>query len=100
MGHSVSPGKERHRRSRTCFRVRQAISSAGRDVIIYPAIDIRGGRCVRLVEGDFNRETVFDADPVDAARRWSSFGAEWLPVVDLDGAIEGKPMNLEAIRTI
>jgi phosphoribosylformimino-5-aminoimidazole carboxamide ribotide isomerase len=69
-------------------------------VIIYPAIDIRGGRCVRLVEGDFNRETVFDADPTDAARRWSSLGAEWLHVVDLDGAVEGIPTNLEAIRAI
>jgi phosphoribosylformimino-5-aminoimidazole carboxamide ribotide isomerase len=69
-------------------------------VIIYPAIDIRGGRCVRLVEGDFNRETTFDADPSDAARRWVSQGAEWLHVVDLDGALQGKPTNMEAIRAI
>ena len=60
-------------------------------VILYPAIDIRGGRCVRLVEGDFTRETVFDADPADAARRWARAGAEWLHVVDLDGAFAGQP---------
>jgi phosphoribosylformimino-5-aminoimidazole carboxamide ribotide isomerase len=69
-------------------------------VIIYPAIDIRGGRCVRLVEGDFSRETVFDADPVDAARRWADQGAEWLHVVDLDGAVEGRSFNSEAISAI
>jgi len=69
-------------------------------VIIYPAIDIRGGRCVRLVEGNFNRETAFDSDPADAARRWAAFGAEWLHVVDLDGAVAGKPVNVEAIRAI
>jgi phosphoribosylformimino-5-aminoimidazole carboxamide ribotide isomerase len=69
-------------------------------VIIYPAIDIRGGRCVRLVEGDFNRETAFDADPADAARRWASLGAEWLHIVDLDGAIQGKPVNTDFTRAI
>jgi phosphoribosylformimino-5-aminoimidazole carboxamide ribotide isomerase len=69
-------------------------------VIIYPAIDIRDGRCVRLVEGDFNRETIFDADPAEAARRWASLGAEWLHIVDLDGAVEGKPVNMAAIKAI
>ncbi|MEA2513925.1 MAG: phosphoribosylformimino-5-aminoimidazole carboxamide ribotide isomerase [Thermomicrobiales bacterium] len=69
-------------------------------MIVYPAIDIRGGRCVRLVEGDFGRETAFDADPADAARRWAAAGAEWLHVVDLDGAKEGMPSNVEAIRKI
>jgi phosphoribosylformimino-5-aminoimidazole carboxamide ribotide isomerase len=62
-------------------------------VIVYPAIDIRQGRCVRLVEGDFDRETAFDADPVEAAKRWAYAGAEWLHVVDLDGAVAGKPVN-------
>lgn len=66
-------------------------------MIIYPAIDIRGGRCVRLVEGDFDRETTFDADPVDAAGRWVDAGATWLHVVDLDGAREGQPLNLETL---
>lgn len=69
-------------------------------MIVYPAIDIRGGRCVRLVEGDFARETVFDADPADAARRWRGAGAEWLHVVDLDGAKTGRPANLEAVARI
>jgi phosphoribosylformimino-5-aminoimidazole carboxamide ribotide isomerase len=69
-------------------------------VIIYPAIDLRDGRCVRLVEGDFTRETVFDADPAMAARRWAEAGAEWLHVVDLDGAVAGRPVNLTAIEAI
>ncbi len=69
-------------------------------MIVYPAIDIRGGRCVRLVEGDFGRETVFDADPVDAAQRWADAGAEWLHVVDLDAARSGRPENTEALQRI
>lgn len=69
-------------------------------MIIYPAIDLRDGRCVRLVEGDFSRETVFDADPAAAARRWAAAGAEWLHVVDLDGAVAGRPVNLPAIEAI
>lgn len=69
-------------------------------MIVYPAIDVRGGRCVRLVEGDFARETVFDADPADAARRWADAGAEWLHVVDLDGAVVGEPVNVQALVRI
>jgi phosphoribosylformimino-5-aminoimidazole carboxamide ribotide isomerase len=69
-------------------------------VILYPAIDIRAGRAVRLVQGDFERETAYDADPVDAARRWAEGGAEWLHVVDLDGAREGRSVNLEHVRRI
>jgi phosphoribosylformimino-5-aminoimidazole carboxamide ribotide isomerase len=69
-------------------------------MILYPAIDIRGGRCVRLVEGDFDRETSYDSDPSLAARRWVEAGAEWLHVVDLDGAVEGKPINGQAIAQI
>jgi phosphoribosylformimino-5-aminoimidazole carboxamide ribotide isomerase len=69
-------------------------------VILYPAIDIRGGQAVRLVEGDYARETAYDADPADAAKRWADEGAEYLHVVDLDGAKAGKPVNLEAIRRI
>ena len=69
-------------------------------MIVYPAIDLRGGQCVRLVEGDFDRETAFDADPGEAARRWADAGAEWLHVVDLDGARAGEPVNGEAIRRI
>jgi phosphoribosylformimino-5-aminoimidazole carboxamide ribotide isomerase len=69
-------------------------------VILYPAIDIRGGQAVRLLQGDYARETTYDADPVDAARRWASEGAEFLHVVDLDGAKAGEPQNLDAIRRI
>lgn len=69
-------------------------------VIIYPAIDIRGGRAVRLVEGDFARETQFDADPVDAARRWQDAGTEWIHIVDLDGARDGTGANRDAIARI
>jgi phosphoribosylformimino-5-aminoimidazole carboxamide ribotide isomerase len=69
-------------------------------VILYPAIDIRDGKAVRLLEGDYARETVYDADPVDAARRWIGEGAEFLHVVDLDGAKAGEPRNLRAIEGI
>jgi phosphoribosylformimino-5-aminoimidazole carboxamide ribotide isomerase len=56
-------------------------------MIIYPAVDLRGGRCVRLQRGDLAAESVLAADPVDAARRWTAEGAEWLHVVNLDGAL-------------
>jgi len=69
-------------------------------VILYPAIDIRGGKAVRLLQGDYARETTYDADPVDAAKRWAEEGAEFLHVVDLDGAKAGEPLNLESVRRI
>jgi phosphoribosylformimino-5-aminoimidazole carboxamide ribotide isomerase len=69
-------------------------------VILYPAIDIRGGKAVRLLQGDYARETTYDADPVDAAKRWADEGAEFLHVVDLDGAKAGEPRNLESVRRI
>jgi phosphoribosylformimino-5-aminoimidazole carboxamide ribotide isomerase len=69
-------------------------------VILYPAIDIRGGQAVRLLQGDYERETAYDADPVDAATRWAGEGAEFLHVVDLDGAKAGEPQNLDAVRRI
>jgi len=69
-------------------------------VILYPAIDIRGGQAVRLTQGDYARETAYDADPVDAAKRWAGEGAECLHVVDLDGAKAGEPQNLDAIHRI
>ena len=67
---------------------------------VIPAIDIRGGRCVRLVQGDYARETVFADDPAEAARRWRDAGARRLHVVDLDGAREGRPVNWEAVTRI
>lgn len=69
-------------------------------MILYPAIDIRGGQAVRLLRGDYARETAYDADPVDAAKRWAHEGAEFLHVVDLDGAKAGEPRNLDAVRRI
>ncbi len=69
-------------------------------MILYPAIDIRGGQAVRLLQGDYERETTYDADPVDAATRWAGEGAQYLHVVDLDGAKAGKPRNLGAIGRI
>ncbi len=69
-------------------------------MILYPAIDILGGKAVRLMQGDYGRETVYDDSPADAARRWADGGAEWLHVVDLDGAKAGRPENLPAIEAI
>ena len=69
-------------------------------MILYPAIDIRDGRAVRLIQGDYERETAYDDDPLVAARRWADGGARWLHVVDLDGARTGGPVNLEQVRRI
>ncbi len=67
---------------------------------VIPAIDLRGGRCVRLRQGDYDQETVFSDDPVATAQRWAEEGAERLHVVDLDGAREGRPVNDAAVRSI
>ena len=67
---------------------------------LIPAIDVRGGRCVRLRKGDFADETVFSDDPVAMAVRWVEDGAHYLHVVDLDGAKEGEPRNFDLIRSI
>jgi phosphoribosylformimino-5-aminoimidazole carboxamide ribotide isomerase len=67
---------------------------------IIPAIDIRGGRCVRLRQGDYDAETVFDDDPVAAAQRWVDAGATRLHVVDLDGARDGAPANFDLVCAI
>ncbi len=61
-------------------------------MIIFPAIDLRGGRCVRLIQGDSARELVYADDPVAVARHWATQGARWLHVVDLDGAFAGHPV--------
>ena len=65
---------------------------------LLPAIDIRGGRCVRLLKGDFEQETRYPVDPVELAQRYADLGAAWLHVVDLDGAARGVPANLEVVR--
>ncbi len=67
---------------------------------IIPAVDIRGGKCVRLYQGDYNQVTVFDEDPVTAALTWYSHGARWLHIIDLDGAVAGEPKNMEVVEEI
>lgn len=69
-------------------------------MIIFPAIDIRGGKCVRLTKGDFSQETVFSDRPEEMAKKWAAQGAQYLHVVDLDGALAGKSVNLAAIKAI
>jgi phosphoribosylformimino-5-aminoimidazole carboxamide ribotide isomerase len=68
--------------------------------IIYPAIDIRGGKCVRLVQGDYNQETVYNENPVEVAKEWEAKGASWIHLVDLDGAKAGHPVNDELVGRI
>lgn len=67
---------------------------------IYPAIDLKDGRCVRLRQGLASESTVYSDDPVAVARRWEADGAQWLHVVDLDGAFQGKPAHTELVRKI
>jgi phosphoribosylformimino-5-aminoimidazole carboxamide ribotide isomerase len=67
---------------------------------LIPALDIRDGRCVRLLKGDFNRETRYDVDPFELAARYRALGARWLHVVDLDGAASGSPVNSALIGGI
>ena len=67
---------------------------------VIPAIDLRGGQCVRLRQGDFDQETVFGDDPAAMAARWESQGAARIHLVDLDGAKAGRPVNVEAVRMI
>jgi phosphoribosylformimino-5-aminoimidazole carboxamide ribotide isomerase len=69
-------------------------------VILLPAIDIRGGKAVRLRQGDFDQETVYNEDPLEAARAWAEAGARFLHVIDLDGAREGRPQNLAHLERI
>jgi len=67
---------------------------------LFPAIDIRGGRCVRLMRGDYDAETVYDEDPVAVARRFGEAGASWIHVVDLDAARTGEPANAGTVAEI
>jgi phosphoribosylformimino-5-aminoimidazole carboxamide ribotide isomerase len=71
-----------------------------RGFTVFPAIDLRGGRCVRLKQGDFDRQKEYDADPVGRAREWERRGARAIHVVDLDGAKEGRPAQLDLVRRI
>jgi phosphoribosylformimino-5-aminoimidazole carboxamide ribotide isomerase len=69
-------------------------------MLILPAIDLRGGQCVRLRQGDYQQETVFGAYPAAMARRWVDQGARYLHLVDLDGAKEGRPVNGASVRAV
>jgi len=67
---------------------------------IIPAIDLRDGKCVRLYQGDYNQQTIFDEEPAAVALRWYSQGAQWLHIVDLDGANAGEPRNMVVVEEI
>ncbi|RJP21995.1 MAG: 1-(5-phosphoribosyl)-5-[(5-phosphoribosylamino)methylideneamino]imidazole-4-carboxamide isomerase [Candidatus Abyssobacteria bacterium SURF_5] len=69
-------------------------------MVLYPAIDLKGGRCVRLEQGKPEREKVYFDDPATVARQWAAQGAQWLHVVDLDGALSSEPRNLPSLKTI
>ncbi|HTX10841.1 MAG TPA: 1-(5-phosphoribosyl)-5-[(5-phosphoribosylamino)methylideneamino]imidazole-4-carboxamide isomerase [Solirubrobacteraceae bacterium] len=69
-------------------------------MILLPAVDILDGKAVRLTRGEFDQSTVYDADPLDAARRWVDEGARSIHVVDLDGAKQGAPVNIDHVRRI
>ncbi len=69
-------------------------------MIVIPAIDLKDGKCVRLLQGDYSKVTVFSEDPVEVARHWEAQGAEWLHIVDLDGAASGETRNGEVIHRI
>ena len=69
-------------------------------MILYPAIDIKDGLCVRLLRGDMNAATVFNDDPADQARAFRDVGFSWLHLVDLNGAFEGRPVNADAVDAI
>jgi len=69
-------------------------------VLLYPAVDIYEGRAVRLTQGDFDQKTVYQSSPVEAAKAWVEAGARVLHIIDLDGAKQGKPANLESLKAI
>ncbi len=69
-------------------------------MILYPAIDLKDGQCVRLVQGDMDKVTVFNKSPAEQARVFQEAGCEWLHIVDLNGAFEGKPVNWQAVQHI
>jgi phosphoribosylformimino-5-aminoimidazole carboxamide ribotide isomerase len=69
-------------------------------LILYPAIDLKDGQCVRVIRGDLGQATVFNSSPADQARTWSKAGFHWIHVVDLNGAVEGKAANAPAVEAI
>src|SRR5262249_54789056 len=85
-------------RARASPRPRARCSRVGMD--LYPAIDLRDGKCVRLYQGDYAKETVYGDDPVAQARTFAAAGAPWIHVVDLDAARGGQPVNREVVAAI
>lgn len=69
-------------------------------MILYPAIDIKDGACVRLLRGDMTKVTVYNTDPADQARQFKADGFEWIHLVDLNGAVEGRPVNADAVAAV
>ena len=69
-------------------------------MILFPAIDLKDGACVRLVRGEMGKATVFNQDPADQARQFADQGFSWIHVVDLNGAISGRPVNSDAVTGI
>ncbi len=67
---------------------------------LYPAIDIKGSKCVRLTQGDFDRETVYYNTPLEAAKYWESVGSKYIHIVDLDGSLEGRFINYDSLKAI
>src|SRR6185295_4967682 len=80
-------GELRQGRRRPCFDLCERL------VLIVPAIDLKGGKCVRLLRGDMNAETIYGDDPIHMGLRWVAEGGQYLHVVDLDGAVSGDPVN-------
>ena len=76
------------------------VASLGACMIIYPAIDIRGGRCVRLLQGRADQETIYAENPAEVAAEFRTAGSVWVHVVDLDGAFAGEPKNLSTVKAI
>src|SRR5947209_8168463 len=93
--HAISPGKEPAFRAGSDFEFSEVEA-----VILFPAIDLKNGQCVRLEQGDMARATVFNLDPVAQACAFAAQGFEYLHVVDLDGAFAGKPMNAHAVEAM
>tara|TARA_A200000113_G_scaffold154495_1_gene139260 strand:- start:182 stop:949 length:768 start_codon:yes stop_codon:yes gene_type:complete len=69
-------------------------------MIIYPAIDLKDGQCVRLYKGDMNQNTVYNDNPAAQGAEWAASGFSWIHIVDLNGAIDGRPVNEEAVKSI
>src|ERR671921_1488555 len=97
---AVPPGEEQPRGPKALRELPSLGTYSLMRFTVYPAIDLRGGRCVRLKQGDFDREREYDADPVRRAREWEGRGACAIHVVDLDGAKKGRPVQLDLVRRI